>query len=128
MVVRSSKHQVMLGPTCTLRSRLCAMTSLRSRDRSEAYCSRLIKSARTSFCMPPLQSVGHSQQRQRMRRRWRVLQAAFDLMSGHRAIARVKIRAARLDSLHDRPADLHGGVAKLPLDAVGAVVARTALD
>src|ERR1700692_4902289 len=107
----------MLGPTCTLRSRLWAMTSLRSRARSAAYCSKLKRSPRVSFftlCFR--QAVGHSEQCQRMRRRRRI-QSAFYLMAGHRAVAGIEIRAARLNALHDRLADLHGRVAKFAFDA-----------
>src|SRR5579863_3713802 len=63
-----------------------------------------------------------------MRRRRRIVQTAFDLMACHWAIACVKVGAARLHALDDRLADLHGGIAKLPLDAIRAVVARTPLD
>src|SRR6267142_4604719 len=63
-----------------------------------------------------------------MRRRRRILQTALDLMARHRAIACVKVRAARLHALDHRFADLHGSIAKLPLDAVGAIVARTSFD
>src|SRR5258708_38650098 len=63
-----------------------------------------------------------------MRRRRRIFQSAFDLMARHRAIAGVKIRAARLHALDDRFADLHGGIAKLSFDAVRAVVTRTPFD
>src|SRR5580704_430744 len=119
----------MLGPTCTLRSCLCAMTSLRNRARSVAYCSRVRRSERASFFTSnPRQSVSHPEQRQGMRGRGAVSQAAFDLMPRHRAIARVEVRPARLNALHDRLADLHGDVAKLALDPVGAIVAGTALD
>src|SRR5271165_4050436 len=116
----------MFGPTRTLRNCFCAMTSLRSRLRSAAYCSRLIRSRRANFCI--LQAVGHSEQRHGMRRRAPVSQAAFYLVARHRTVARIIIRAARGNALNDRPADLHGGVAKLSFDAIGAVVPRTALD
>ena len=49
-------------------------------------------------------------------------------MTRHRAIAGIEICAGRLNALHDRLADLHGGVAKLPLDAVGPIVPRTPFD
>src|SRR5258708_30889655 len=49
-------------------------------------------------------------------------------MARHRAIACVKVRAARLHALDHRFADLHGSIAKLPLDAVGAIVPRTTFD
>src|ERR1700675_348883 len=103
----------MLGPTCTLRSCLWAITSVRNRARSTAYCSKLKRSPRSSFftlCFR--QSVGHSEQRERMSRRRRRVQSAFYLMARHRAIAGIEIGAARLHALHDRLADLHGGVAK----------------
>src|ERR1700722_14179374 len=119
----------MLGPTCTLRSCLWAMTSLRSRDRSAAYCSKLKRSPRVSFftlCFR--QAVGHSEQRQRMRRRRRRVQSAFYLMTRHRAVAGIEIRAAHLNALDDRLADLHGVVAKLALDAIGSVVPRAPFD
>src|SRR5271163_4415030 len=107
----------MLGPTCTLRSCLWTMTSPRKRCLSEAYCSRLRRSWRVSFFMLfARQSVGHSEQGERMRRRRRVFQAAFDLMSGHRAIAGVEVRAARLHALHHWSADLHGLVPEFPFD------------
>src|SRR5580700_10195869 len=128
MVVRSSKHQVILGPTATLRSCLWAMTSLRNRGRSAAYCSKLIRSARASFCMSRTQTISHSQQRHGVSRGRPIAQAAFDLVARHRTIACVKVGAARLHALHDRLADLHGDVAKLPFYAVGAVVTRAALD
>src|ERR1700733_4323879 len=105
------------------------MTSLRNRFRSEAYCSKLMRSWRVNFfTLGTHQSIGHSEQRERMRRRTLILQAAFDLMSRHRAVARIEVGAGGLHALHDRLADLHGFVAKLALDAVGAIVARTPFD
>src|SRR6185437_15040551 len=127
----------MLGPTWMLRTCLWAMTWPRNVARSTAYCSRLIRSSRVSFFTLPSRvtaesivrkTVGHAQQRQRMRRRDLGHHAAFDLMARHRAIAGIKIGAARLHALYDRFGDLHGRVAKLPLDAVGSVVARASFN
>src|SRR5580704_13591685 len=112
------------------------MTSLRRRARSIEYCSNVMRSGRSSFSMivtfggkPPLSKpVRHLEQRQGMCRRPFAGQPALDLPPRHRTIARVKIRAARLDPLHHGPADLHGSLAKFPLDAVGSVMTRAAFD
>src|SRR4051812_519267 len=63
-----------------------------------------------------------------MRRFLRLLHARLDLVSGHRAVARIEIRTAVDDATYDRAADLHRHVAELALHAVRAVVARAALD
>src|SRR5277367_3044355 len=63
-----------------------------------------------------------------MRRGYTVRQAAFDLMAGHRTIARVKIGAACLHSLDDRLADLHRSMTKFPLYAICSVVTGTPFD
>src|ERR1700722_16712476 len=127
----------MLGPTCTLRNRLWAMTSLRNRDRSEAYFSRLMRSRRANFFTfvilsflcgsESLQPIGHPEQRQWMGRRRPWVQAAFNLVSRHRTIAGVEVRIACLHALDDRLTNLHRVVAKLSLDAVCTIVTRTPL-
>src|SRR5271170_4994322 len=129
MVARSSNNQVMLGPTCTVRSCLWAMISARRRGRSSEYCSSVIKSWRASFCMrSSLKPVGHSEQRQGMDGRGFPAQAALDLMAGHRTIARVEVRTARLDALDHGLGDFHRSLAKFPLDSIGAIVTGAPFD
>src|SRR6185436_17326931 len=129
IVSRSSNVQVAFGPSARLRLRLCSITLARNSLRAVEYCSRLIRSWRDR-CGGFIASdpVGHAQQLQRMRRLARLLQARLDLMSGHRAVARIEIRTAIDDAAHDRAADLHRHVVVLALDAVGAVVPGAALD
>src|SRR5690348_9214872 len=73
-------------------------------------------------------SVGEPQQAERVLRLLRPLEAAFDLLAGHRAIARVVLRAGGLDALDHGAADLHRGCTEFLLYAVGAVVSGAALD
>src|SRR5579859_6372284 len=51
MVSRSSNSSVRCGPMCRVRARLWAMSFSRKAGRSRAYCSRLMRSLGSSFCM-----------------------------------------------------------------------------
>src|SRR6266480_332523 len=126
-VSRSSKHQVVLGPTVSCRAPLWRSTRARNAGRSRAYCSSGMRSAAASLSMSG-ESVRDPQQPQRMLGCTRLREAARDLLSRHGAVAGVVIGLRALDPLHHRASDAHRGGAKLALHAVGAVVPRAALD
>src|SRR5215831_15016904 len=135
-VSRSSKAQVAFGPTASCRSALCCSTRARNDGRSRAYCSRGMRSAAQSLFTVSLlasasrtsQPVSDPQQPQWMLRgAWRS-EAAFNLMSGHRAIARIVIGGCALHALHHGAADADRGGAKARLHTISTVVTRAALD
>src|SRR5215813_13930290 len=135
-VSRSSKAQVAFGPTASCRSALCCSTRARNAGRSRAYCSSGMRSAAESLFTVSLlasasrasQPIRDPQQPQRMLGGAWHGEAAFDLMSGHRAIARIVIGGGALHALDYGASDADRGGAKARLHSVGAVVTRAALD
>src|SRR5215475_13785966 len=107
MVIRSSNSHITFGPTATLRERLCSSACARIAGRSREYCSRVKRSLGLSFCMYFLESVGNSQQFERMRGFLRILHAALDLVAGHRAVAGVVLGLCVLHARDHRAANLH---------------------
>src|SRR5580658_8769184 len=130
MVSRSSKLQVMFGPTARRRWILCSMTCARNSLRLRAYCSRLKSCSTVSFSMArPSNPVGEPQQPQRVfraSRTWR--QQALDLVARHGAIAGVVGGRGILHPACHGAANLHRGRAEFLLHGIGAVVTGTALD
>src|SRR5690606_12203372 len=82
----------------------------------------------TAVRYPLLNPIRHPQQLQGMRGSRAMFQSGLNLPASHRTVARVEIGARISDAAHDRPADLHGDLAKLALHAVRAVVSRATLD
>src|SRR6185437_4709424 len=75
-----------------------------------------------------LNPVGEAHERERMLGLAAVLEAALDLLAGHRAVARVVLGGSGFDALDHRATDLHGSGAEFLFHAVGAVVPGAALD